>query len=155
MLVGGLDAIAAALLSIGATVATLSLLGTFAGRRKHRTGLLVYVIGLIAALVVCLAVCIACWVYSDNLGIQYHDKSHEDIQEIACDANFVGCCCCGADDISEICPEWSKHDVMAIVATNLQVLGCIAFFSLFFVLLGFLGGCAWYKSLEDYQSEEV
>lgn len=57
--------------------------------------------------------------------------------------------------LHQICPEWSKDEIIDFISLILKFMGFVSFFVGFFMGFGFLGAIAWYKSLEQYQCEMV
>mmetsp|Transcript_13218 Transcript_13218/g.21639 ORF Transcript_13218/g.21639 Transcript_13218/m.21639 type:complete len:429 (-) Transcript_13218:81-1367(-) len=152
--VGGLVWVAWMFIAVGAICATLAAIGFYAGHFKIRRLLGVYNACVVLVLVVCSVVSVTCWVLTGELDNHFEDMTPADIQDIPCRANFEGCCCCG-EDTEEVCPEWSKNEIMDFISLILKLLGFVSFFVGFFLGFGFLGAIAWYKSLEEYQCEMV
>ena len=175
--VGGLFWVAWMFIMVGAVCASLAAVGTYAGHYKIRRLLGLYNAGVIIVLIVCCVISITCWVLTGELDNHFKEMSPTDIQDIPCRANFEGCCCCDEDTeevnmlilyydllfagfivaISswQVCPEWSKDEIIDFITLALKFMGFVSFFVGFFMGCGFLGAIAWYKSLEEYQCAMV
>jgi D-alanyl-lipoteichoic acid acyltransferase DltB (MBOAT superfamily) len=99
-----LDWIAWVFIVVGIACFLLAILGSHAGRKKHRTGLAVYMGGVAVVLVLCVVLFTACWVLTEALDNHMDHKSDKDVQRIPCDAELHGCCCCDAADYEEVPP---------------------------------------------------
>ena len=97
----------------------LALLGSYAGKHKHRTGLRVYMIGVGVVLVGCVVLCSACWLLADGLDHHMSHKSDEDVQSIPCDAGLHGCCCCGDSDFEEVRGRITRGGVLITITSFL------------------------------------
>lgn len=127
----------------------------------------------------CLATCIGCWAFTTEFDADYSSKSTEEVQQLACDGNFRGCCCCD-EDVDSVCPEWERHEVLDMIRTVLQVFGFIAFAVIFFMVrgtdaavclvlcllffllttscrqgIGLAGAFSWINSLKGYQTQAI
>lgn len=152
--VGGLVWVAWMFITVGIVCAFLAIVGLYAGHFKNRRLLGLYNTCVIIVLVVCSVVSITCWVLTGELNNHFKDMSPADIQDIPCRADFDGCCCCDIET-EEVCPEWSKDEIIDFITLILKFMGFVSFFVGFFLGFGFLGAIAWYKSLEEYQCAMV
>ena len=84
---------------VGILCVALAAIGFYAGRYKIRHLLGLYNACVVLVLLVCAVASVTCWVLTGELNNHFKDMTPEDIQDIPCRANFVGCCCC--DDATE------------------------------------------------------
>lgn len=108
-----MDWIAWIFIAIGIACSLLAIVGYYAGHKKNRIGLAVYMGGVMGVLLLCLVLCTACWVLTEALDNHMDHKSDKDIQNIPCEADLHGCCCCNGGDYEEVNQEtylliWNK-----------------------------------------------
>ena len=150
-------------------------LGLYAGRQKKFYLLTFYMI------LVCLvtsavgAAGIFCMLFSVVLPETFIPSEHASDQ-IACDRNLVGCCCCDVPDDGLIhsnygpwgedgdmvwrnysfgCPEWSTKEIVDMTAIDIKMAGLVAILSLIYLFSAIVVAWLLRENLKNYKTEYV
>lgn len=155
-----IDWIAYLYMGCGASTLFVSFFGIAGARLKDRSLLLMYIVVVFVLIVLLLCSGIAGWVFTHSLDNHYDDKTAAEVQDIACQANLYGCCCCDDYDTTTIgsaerCPEWTKSDILDLIDTNLHFMGLASVLASIFMLVGFSGAIVLRRSLQGYQTDSI
>uniref|UniRef100_A0A7S2R9T0 Tetraspanin n=1 Tax=Rhizochromulina marina TaxID=1034831 RepID=A0A7S2R9T0_9STRA len=148
-----IDSIGTLFVSAGVIILGFTLVGIFAGRAKRRRYLYLYLVGMTVVFALLLTCGIWAYQISFTLHLSFTDSQFK-TQQFACDAHLYNCCCCG-EDVVDVCPEWTKEEVIDVVEVYLKLAGLCGFVSLVFVSGGVMSAYLLAKNLKEYKCEYI
>jgi len=137
----------------GGSMFLLSFVGIMAAKEKLRGVLMFYafsmtcVVGLLA--VACASSFIFSWKIRDLYGIEGDGKAGA----VACKSGLYGCCCCDLENIDDenLCPEWTRNEIIHVVEADYKLAGLISAISCLFTLRASRACWILISNLKDYK----
>lgn len=137
----------------GGSLFLLLCLGIFASREKLRGVLRFYLF--VMSMLVCLLgfACgssfILAWKIQEIYGISGQGR----VGEVACESDLVGCCCCDQENLEddELCPEWSREEIIHIIEADFKLAGLVASISCLFAIRATRACYILVHNLKDYK----
>lgn len=131
-----------------------SLLSYLGGRYKKRQLLQAYMVinGLVILLLA--ALCSSGYILATSM-VSESDLTDRRTQDIACTANLIGCCCCDLPTGSERCPEWTRLEVLMILASDFRIASLCALLGIIYEVGGLFAGFLLQDNLKAYRCEYI
>jgi len=140
-----------------ASLLVLAIFGAFASLKKIRSALKLYAAAMIVVVGALSVAGATSFFYVLKVESLYEVKSVVSVQEVACNGNMFGCCCCDEDEAegTERCPEWSREEIVSIIETDFKLAALIAFVSAGFATRAVRAAYLMINSLKDYKCTYV
>lgn len=130
-------------------------MGVLAGRFKHATLLLTYIISLTIMIFGLGGAGVACMLFSVVLPEEFLPTADQ-AGDIACSRELPGCCCCDFDgDVESTCPEWGEHEVVQLSVLDLKMAGILSFICVSYLLGALIVAWRFQTKLKNYQVEYI
>ena len=134
-------------------------LGIAAGRMKDQRLLTVYIALVLIVTFGVASAGVVCIIFSVFLPRTYQPTLSE-AADIACDRNFIGCCCCQDHSLrsvttNERCPEWTVTEVVNLTVLDVKIAGVVAFLCLMYLFGALIVAGLLRENLKNYKSEFI
>jgi hypothetical protein len=131
-------------------------MGVLAGRLKHSTLLISYIVSLSIVILALGSAGTACMLFSVVLPEEFVPTTSE-AADIACSRDLPGCCCCYNDDVSadNYCPEWTKEEIIQLSVLDLKMAGIVSFLCITYLLGALVVAGRFSNKLVNYKTEYV
>jgi len=130
----------------------LSLLGIFAAREKLRGLLMFYAFSMTIVVGVLALACASSFIFAWRINEIYSVRGDGRAGAVACKSELRGCCCCDADvDDENLCPEWSREEIINVIEADYKLAGLVAAISCLFALRASRACWILISNLKDYK----
>ena len=92
---------------------------------------------------------ILAWQISQIYGVSGEGR----VGQVACDSDLFGCCCCDQANLEddELCPEWSRQEIIHIIEADFKLAGLVASISCLFAIRATRACYILIHNLKDYK----
>ncbi|GMI27916.1 hypothetical protein TrCOL_g6622 [Triparma columacea] len=133
----------------------LALLGIFASREKLRGVLKFYALAMGVVVLMLGLACASSFVFAWQISQIYGVKGDGKVGEVACRSELYGCCCCEYEDgvlaDEELCPEWTREEIVHVVEADFKMAGLVAAISCLFAIRATRACTILIHNLKDYK----
>mmetsp|Transcript_3646 Transcript_3646/g.6905 ORF Transcript_3646/g.6905 Transcript_3646/m.6905 type:complete len:436 (-) Transcript_3646:33-1340(-) len=138
----------------GGSLFCLLCIGIFASREKLR-GVLTFYAGCMSIVVILLGfACASSFIFAWQIGQIYGIKGDGLVGKVACSSQLYGCCCCeneGTVTDEELCPEWSRQEIIHVIEADFKLAGLVAAISCLFAIRATRACWILIHNLRDYK----
>lgn len=140
----------------GGVLFFLALVGIFASREKLRVALKFYAWSMAVVVLLLGFACASSFVLAWQIGQIYGVKGEGKVGEVACRSELYGCCCCeygGTLTDEELCPEWTRDEIIHVVEADFKLAGLVAAISCLFAIRATRACTILIHNLKDYKCQ--
>lgn len=142
-----------ALFVVSAALTVLNSLSSYVGSRYKKRQLLQVYLGINGIVILLLAaLCSSGYILASSL-LTSPDYTDRKIEDIACTANLIGCCCCDRPAGSQRCPEWTRVEVLTMLGSDFRLASLTALLSIMYEVGGLFAGFLLQDNLKEYHCE--
>jgi hypothetical protein len=117
-------------------------------------GLLVFYVGAMSIVGAILGLaCATSFIFAWRIRQIYGVRGDGKTGEVACQSGLYGCCCCDIEDVEddELCPEWSREEIIHIIEADFKIAGLTAAISCLFVVRAIRSCSLLLANLKNYK----